>query len=139
MSRLVLLVEYQGQATPPEGDPPRLSVQARSQSVSVLHGEGPAPQQIEYESEVTITGEGTFVEDGAFTFDGTDRVPFTTVGQGTLGPSPEEGLQQGSVIWRVESGEGGFADASGLITSSFVTRDGTNDVSEHQVLALFMP
>jgi len=45
------------------------------------------------------------------------------VGEGYLGPSAEPKLSHGSVIWRIEEGEGQFAGASGLITSNFLVSD----------------
>jgi hypothetical protein len=102
MPRLLMLVEFSDQATPPEGDPPSLTVHGESIRVVPLEGDAP---------------------DGA----------------GYLGPSPEEGLLEGSVIWRVEEGEGRFAGATGLITSNFVMRAETGEVAEKQVISLFLP
>jgi hypothetical protein len=74
------------------------------------------------------------------TFDGgTDGIVFTTLGEGYLGPSPEEGRLQGSVIWRIEEGEGRFAGATGLITSNFLMNAETGEVAEKQVISLFLP
>ena len=36
-----------------------------------------------------------------------------------MGPSPDPGLTHGSVIWRVDGGQGQFNAATGLITSNF--------------------
>jgi hypothetical protein len=44
---------------------------------------------------------------------------FSTVGQGYIGASADPQLKHGSVIWKVEHGEGQFAGAAGLITSNF--------------------
>ncbi len=74
------------------------------------------------------------------TFDGgSDSISFTTLGEGYLGPSPEEGLLQGSVIWRVEEGTGRFAGATGLITSNFLMKAESGEVAEKQVITLFLP
>ena len=48
-----------------------------------------------------------------------------------MGASPEPGLTHGSVVWRVEGGEGQFAGATGLITSNFTLSD-KGDVTDNQ-------
>jgi hypothetical protein len=137
MARLLMLIEFEDRATPPEGDPPSLTVHGESKRVIAL--EGDAPVRASFDSSVTMTGETTFDESGTMTFgsDG-DAIRFTTVGEGYLGPSTEEGLLEGSVIWRVEAGEGRLAGASGLITSNFVMRAETGEVAEQQVIRLFL-
>ena len=73
-----------------------------------------------FESEVTLAGETSFTETGTIRFrDLNHSLRFTAVGEGFLGKSPDAALQHGSVLWRVEGGEGQFAGASGLITSNF--------------------
>jgi hypothetical protein len=138
MPRILMLVEFSDQATPPEGDPPSLTVHGESTRVVPL--EGDAPDRAAFGSSVTMTGETSFDESGTMTFgeDG-DRIRFSTTGAGYLGPSLEEGLLEGSVIWRVEGGEGRFAGATGLITSNFVMRAETGEVAEKQVISLFLP
>ena len=133
-----MFAEFADQATPPEGDPPALTVHGESTQIRAL--EGDAPAQAEFDTKVTMTGETSFDEQGTMTFDGgTGGISFTTVGEGYLGPSPEEGLLQGSVIWRVEEGTGQFAGATGLITSNFVMKAESGEVAEKQVISLFLP
>ena len=85
-----------------------------------------------FESEVTITGETTFLESGTITFgEARNRLRFTTVGQGYLGPSADPQIKHGSVIWRVDSGEGQFAEASGLITSNFTINEAGEVTDNH--------
>jgi hypothetical protein len=84
-----------------------------------------------FESEVTLSGETSFTETGTIRFgDSNHSLRFTTVGQGFLGKSPDEGLQHGSVMWRVEGGEGQFAGASGLVTSNF-TLSASGEVTDN--------
>ena len=84
-----------------------------------------------FESEVTLTGETSFTEIGTIRFgEANNSLRFTTVGQGFLGKSPDEALQHGSVMWRVEGGQGQFAGASGLITSNF-TLSATGEVTDN--------
>lgn len=91
-----------------------------------------------FESEVQITGEGTFKEWGSIAYANAGRVRFTTVGQGVLGPSGIEGLQRGAVIWEITGGDGAFAGVRGLITSNFSV-DGAGAVVDNHVAQLFFP
>lgn len=119
MRRLVMQVRFQDQATPPVSNPPSFSVRGESVEITQLDGESTdLPKRAAYETRVRFTGETTFVEDGTMTFD-SDADHLRIVTAGTLGPSAEPGVQHGSVIWRIEEGEGRFAAASGLITSNF--------------------
>jgi hypothetical protein len=139
MRRLVMLMRFRDQATPPSGDPVSFSVRGESEQIVLLDGDGGTlPERAAYETKVVMTGEVSFVEDGTMTFGDADSLRFTTVGEGILGPSPEEGVLQGSVIWRVEEGEGRFAGATGLVTSSFEVQADSGQANEHQVLALYL-
>jgi len=91
-----------------------------------------------FESEVQITGAGTFVEAGRISYSKAGRLTFKTVGQGVLGPSGVDGLQRGAVIWEVSEGAGQFAGATGLITSNFTVGPKGEVVDNHYV-RLFMP
>jgi len=91
-----------------------------------------------FESEVTITGETSFVESGTIRFgDGNHRLRFSTVGQGHLGDSPEPKVKSGAVMWRVDGGEGQFAGASGYITSNF-TMDDAGRVTDNQFGVIYV-
>jgi hypothetical protein len=91
-----------------------------------------------FESEVTVTGESSFVESGTIRFgEQKHRLRFSTVGQGYMGASADPNLRHGSVIWRVEGGEGQFEGASGLITSNF-TIGGTGEVTDNHFGVIFL-
>ena len=140
MARLVMLAKFRDQATPPEGDPPSLTVHGESEEITLLEGDqGSVPERASYDTDVRMTGETTFDESGTITFGDEGSIRVTTVGEGTLSPSGEEGVQHGSVIWRVDGGDGRFADASGLITSDFRVQAEGGQATEHQVLDLFLP
>ncbi len=66
-----------------------------------------------------------------------NRLDFSTIGEGYLGASTDGSLQHGTVMWRVNGGEGPFAGASGLITSNFFV-DGSGAVTDHQFGVLFV-
>ena len=66
------------------------------------------------------------------------KVSFRTVGRGTLGVSPVEGMQRGAVVWEVTGGDGRLAGAHGLITSNF-TVNAQGEVVDDQFARLFVP
>jgi hypothetical protein len=66
-----------------------------------------------------MTGPTSFTETGTISFGDGNSLEFSTIGEGYLAPSPEEELNHGIVMWRVECGTGQFEGASGLITSNF--------------------
>jgi proteasome assembly chaperone (PAC2) family protein len=139
MARLVILAKFRDQATPPEGDPPSLTVHGESEEITLLEGDqGSVPESASYDTAVKMTGKTTFDESGTITFGDQGSIRVTTVGEGTLSPSAEEGVQHGSVIWRAEDGDGRFAGASGLITSNFRVQAEGGQATEVQVLDLFL-
>ena len=98
------------------------------------------PDSATFDTDVTTTGQTSFDEAGVMMLGSdSDRLLFSTVGEGFLAPSPEDGLFEGSVIWKIDGGEGKFAGASGLITSNFTLRMDTGEVWEHQVVSVFLP
>jgi hypothetical protein len=134
-------IRFKDQATAPEGDPPRFTVHGESEQVTLIEGDAASvPDNASFDTNVTTTGETSFDESGVMTLGSdSDRLRFSTVGQGFLSPSPEQGLFEGSVIWRIEEGEGKFAGATGLITSNFTLTMETGEVWEHQVVSMFLP
>ena len=91
-----------------------------------------------FESEVRLTGDGSFTESGTIHFGGAHRLRFSTVGRGTLGPSAEEGVMAGAITWQIDGGEGQFAGATGYITSNFTVGSG-GEVVDNQVGVIFVP
>jgi hypothetical protein len=92
----------------------------------------PAPgTKATFASEVTFTGETSFLEIGTIGFSEGHELRFSTVGSGYLAPSADPTRKQGTVMWRVEGGEGQFAEASGLITSNFFVDEGLGMVDHH--------
>jgi hypothetical protein len=85
----------------------------------------------EFTSEVVFTGDTSFTETGTITFGEGNSLRFSTVGEGYAGPSPEEGLNHGSVMWRVDGGEGQFEGATGLITSNFTLSSDLEVIDHH--------
>lgn len=93
-----------------------------------------------FESEVTMRGQNSFLENGTITFgdEGDHRLRFTTVGEGVVGANTEAGQMQGCVLWRVEGGDGQFAGASGYVTSNF-TMSQNGEVADYQVGVIWVP
>jgi hypothetical protein len=69
--------------------------------------------------------------------DSNHRLRFSTIGEGFLGKSPDPKVQHGSVMWRVDGGEGQFAGASGIITSNF-TLSATGEVTDNHFGVIFV-
>jgi hypothetical protein len=57
-------------------------------------------------------------------------------GRGRLAPSADPDLRQGTVVWRIDGGEGHFDGATGLITSNFLLST-TGDLTENQLAVVF--
>jgi hypothetical protein len=159
MRQIIYTMQFNGQVTP-LGTSPNV-VKATTTAASCtwatvvgqdgLHGtlEPAAGDQAVFESEVTFlggfessevtsAGESGFKETGTITFgEGGHRLRFSTIGQGYLGPSPEPNLRQGAVMWQVDSGEGQFEGARGVITSNFTVSD-AGEVTDHHMGVIFV-
>jgi hypothetical protein len=148
MKELVFALQFKGKAHPVEGVEGKLAakttaagqvlrtaltakgVQARAES-------RPGPRAT-FESEVQMTGSGTFIESGRINYAKAGGVTFKTAGHGVLGASGMDGLQRGAVIWEVTEGRGQFAGATGLITSNF-TVGSKGEVVDNHYARLFLP
>jgi hypothetical protein len=138
MRQQTLLLRFEPQATPPAGDPPSFDIKSGAGTVTLLEGDlSGVPTKASYETHVTLTGETSFLEEGAMALDyGT--LTLSTVGAGLLEPSGEEGLSRGAVTFRV-TGTGSLDGAAGLVSSNFVFETATGTAVEHQVVRLFLP
>jgi hypothetical protein len=90
-----------------------------------------------FESEVRMTGPQHFTESGSITFGDDHTLNFITVGQGELIPSADPKEMSGAVTWKVDSGEGQFAGATGYITSNFLVSD-TGEVTDYHLGLIFL-
>jgi hypothetical protein len=133
MKQLNYSMQFRGKGAPTNDEGTVLSATTTGKSCTLsssvgAHGLGttyaPADgDEATFVSEVRMTGETTFVESGCITFGGNNRLHFSPVGEGYMGPSPDPKLSHGAVVWRVDRGEGQFEGASGLITSNFSISD----------------
>jgi len=148
MKELVFALQFKGKAQPVMGAEGKLAAKTSASSqilrtavtakgVQVKAESRPGPRAT-FESDVQVTGEGTFVESGRISYSKAGRLTFKTVGQGVLGPSAVDGLQRGAVIWEVSEGTGQFAGATGLITSNF-TVGSKGEVVDNHFVRLFIP
>jgi hypothetical protein len=130
MAQILYAMQFKGKAVPANAAGTVLKATTTAQSCTLttvvgVNGVNGTLQptsggQATFESDVTFTGETSFQESGVITFgDAHHRLHFSTVGQGYIGPSADPQLKHGSVIWKIERGEGQFAGATGLITSNF--------------------
>ncbi len=128
MRQVLYAMQFKGTGGPAE-EPNVLNAATSSPSsqvTSTVGGSGvstriePASgERAQFTSEVRLTGGTSFTETGTITFGNGNSLTFSTIGEGYLAPSPEDGLNHGSVMWRIESGQGQFEGASGIITSNF--------------------
>ena len=148
MRQIIYAMQFTGHAAPVAGKTDVLKATTIASSCAIESGVGPGGLDTvlrpidgdvaAFESEVTITGENSFLESGTIRFGNDHKFRFGTVGHGYLGSSADPGLRHGTVTWKVEYGEGQFQHASGLITSNF-TIDASGRVVDHHFGLLFVP
>jgi len=142
MAQILYAMQFKGKAVPANAAGTVLKAATTAQSCAItttvgVNGVNGTLQptsggQAVFESEVTFTGETSFQESGTIAFgDVGNRVHFSTVGQGYIGPSADPQLKHGSVIWKIERGEGQFAGATGLITSNFFVSSEGEVIDNH--------
>src|SRR4051794_19685365 len=148
MRQVLYAMRFTGRAEPLGDVGNVLKATTRAPSSTLTSSVGPAGvtstlspaagTEATFASEVTFTGETSFLEIGTIGFGDGHTVHFSTVGSGYLGPSADPQRKQGTVMWRVEGGEGQFADATGLITSNFFV-DEQLGVVDHHFGVLLLP
>ena len=148
MRQVIYAMRFEGQAEAigPDGKGLRAASSGSSASITSVVGQDGLTGTVQpahggaatFESEVTMTGETSFLESGMIAFGDGHRCRFSTVGQGHVAASAEPGTSHGAVMWQVEDGEGQFAGATGLITSNAVL-DANLDLVDHQFGAIYVP
>jgi len=139
MKQVIYVLQFKGSAAPVSDGVLKAVSRAASCSISTDVGADGLRSVLRttpghdalFESTVTFVGEGSFLESGTIEFGRGHSLRFSTVGTGYLGPSADPKVQHGSVIWRVDGGEGQFARARGLITSNFTVGEGGDVVDTH--------
>ncbi len=148
MRELVFGLEFRGTAGPSGGSATtrRARTSAPSQTLRTLLVADAIETGVEHvsgdaatlDSTVERFSDGSFVEEGTISYGRLGRVSFSTLGRGTVGPSPAEGWVHGAVIWVVTGGEGWFSGARGLITSNFIA-SAEGEVIDDQFARLYVP
>ena len=93
------------------------------------------PDGARLESDVTVSPDGRFREQGTILLAPGVELRFRTLGAGSLVASPDPALRQGSVIWELDGGTGRFVYASGRISSTFtLDADGRVDDDQHGLI-----
>ena len=148
MPQLVYALRFTGQATPvgPDGNILRAYTSTPGAAITArITAEGLASTwdalpggEAHFRSEVTFTSETAFLETGTITFGAGNTLDFSTVGSGYLALSADPQRKHGTVMWRVDHGEGQFAGATGLITSNFFV-DEQLGVVDHHFGVLLLP
>ena len=147
MRQVIYAMQFKGSGVPVSESPMVMKAATSSPSSTITTTVGPAGVEgsikptnggaASFESQVTMTGESSFDETGSIGFGEGNRLRFSTLGQGHLGPSPDPKLSCGAVMWKVDGGEGQFAGASGYITSNFSITD-KGEVTDHQFGVIFV-
>ncbi len=148
MQEVIYAMQFSGLATPTEGAPNVLKAATAAPSCSITTCVGPegmvstlqrvAGDSATFQSEVTFADDGSFQETGTIAFGGDGHLlRFSTVGQGYLGAAPDSVRKHGTVMWRVDGGEGQFAGAQGLITSNFFVGE-AGEVTDHHFGVIFV-
>jgi hypothetical protein len=127
MRQIVYAMQFEGMVE--EVGEARLQASLRAESARLTSSVGSEGLQnqldatdggtAEFRSDVHLTGETSFMETGTIRFGEGNSLEFNTIGEGYIAPGPEDGLQHGSIMWTVTSGEGQFDGATGIITSNF--------------------
>ena len=147
MAELIYVLRFTGRAASSASDGNVLNVVSTAPSSSVTTTVGPnglasalRPHEggdASFASEVTFTGRTSFQETGTIAFGDRHRLRFSTVGSGYLDRSADPTRQHGTVMWRIDGGDGQFAGASGHIISNFLVGEDLT-VTDHHVGVIFL-
>jgi hypothetical protein len=147
MSELIYVLRFTGRAASSSSDGNVLNVATTAPSSSVTTTVGPnglasalGPHEggdASFASEVTFTGRTSFQETGTIAFGDGHHLRFSTVGSGYLDRSADPTRKHGTVMWRIDGGDGQFAGASGHITSNFLVGEDLA-VIDHHVGVIFL-
>ena len=145
MRRLIYALQFVRPAGTSPGGEPIVAASARVTTVITPAGvNGEIETLDQYQTAlVQVTAvhnpDGTFTESGTITFGDPaegNRVQFSSIGVGYINvyPCPEQPFTAGTVMWKVDQGEGFFDGATGAITSNFLV-DGSAPKDEGELIA----
>ncbi len=92
------------------------------------------------DAELSVTGSDSFQKAGVVTLgdENEHQFRFSTIGEGHLASSAEAGMMTGTVSCSVSGGVGQFAEASGLINSTFTLSE-SGELNDFQSGLIFLP
>lgn len=139
VKRIVYAATFKGTAAPTNDAGTELKAQTRASRLVPLDGDLPAGlgPGASFESTVIIGENGAFAEHGKIDLGGGNTLGFKELAKGTMAPAPDGG-SAGAIDWRIESGTGIFAGASGYVTSNFSVSD-SGEVVDHQLASIVLP
>lgn len=94
-------------------------------------------EEAHLECRLTFLDEERFDEVGTISFGNGNALRFRSLGHGTIEPSADPDLRQGSATWLIDGGAGFFAHASGRVVSNFLLSE-TGELTDHQVAVVFV-
>lgn len=89
------------------------------------------------ECRLTFLDDTRFDEVGTISFGNGNTLRFRSIGEGTITPSGNPHLRQGTAAWHIDGGAGVFAGATGRIVSNFLLSE-TGDLTDHQLGVVFL-
>ncbi len=147
MAQIIYAMQFKGSASPVSESPMVMTAVTSCPSSSInsivgangLDGgiQSASGGEAKFESRIEMTSESNFQETGTITFGPGNVLHFDTIGEGSIGASPEEGVNHGSVMWNITDGQGQFEGATGRITSNF-TLDGSLNVVDNQFGVIYL-
>jgi hypothetical protein len=145
MKPITYSLQFRGRATSIRSDRLRLRLTAPSAALVTTVGptgvrgafEDVPGEEATFESELSLGGQSTFDDAGTIEFGRGNVLRFHSVGMGRLGSCPDPNLRHGTVVLKVEGGDGQFAGAEGLITSNFFVSD-TGEVTDNHFGVIFV-
>jgi hypothetical protein len=136
---IMFTLQYTGNAGPMAGTPGVMKAHLEASipaGSAIAKAAGIKAGKASFDSVVTVTGDGTFLESGTIRFGNRGAaISFSTAGQGAIGPSADPKLTNGAIVWKIVGGEGKLAGATGYITSNF-TVDAKGGVVDNQTTVI---
>jgi hypothetical protein len=132
MHAIAVSMEFRGYAT--HLSPGVLTVRASAPTADFELVEG---DEALIERRLTFLDDTRFEEVGTISFGNGDALRYRSVDEGTLAPSADPALRQGTAAWKIDGGSGTLARATGRIVSNFLVSDG-GELTDHEVAVLFV-
>jgi hypothetical protein len=147
MKQIAYAMQFKGSGAPKRGKKNEMSARSGSSTSSLTNSVGArgprlaikdgARPKAAFKSNVQVLKKGEFTEDGTIDFGKGGKLRFSTIGKGWMGPSAEEGVMHGGILWKVDSGTGPLRGATGIITSNFTITD-KGEVTDNQWGVLYI-